>query len=40
MIILDREGEEFIRDNLFDIAVPIHIEQFCGETKIFAYPFA
>lgn len=40
MIILDREGEEFIRENLFDIAVPVHVEVFKGETKIFAYPFA
>lgn len=40
MLILDNEGEAFIRENLFDIAVPIHVEQFNGETKIFAYPFA
>lgn len=40
MIILDNEGEDFIRESLFDIAVPVHIEQFNGETKIFAYPFA
>lgn len=38
MIILDTEGEEFVLETGFDIAVPIHIEQFCGETKIFAYP--
>lgn len=40
MIILDQDGENFIRENLFDIAVPIHVEQNGGETKIFAYPFA
>ena len=40
MIILDTEGENFIRENLFDIAVPIHVEVMNGETKIFAYPFA
>ena len=40
MIILDKEGEAFIRENLFDIAVPIHVEVMNGETKIFAYPFA
>lgn len=40
MIILDNEGESFIRENLFDIAVPVHVEVMNGETKIFAYPFA
>lgn len=40
MVIIDSDGESFIRDNLFDIAVPIHVEQNNGETKIFAYPFA
>ncbi len=40
MVIIDSEGESFIRENLFDIAVPIHVEQLYGETKIFAYPFA
>ncbi len=40
MVILDNDGEAFIRESLFDIAVPVHIEQFNGETKIFAYPFA
>ncbi|MBQ5390063.1 MAG: GNAT family N-acetyltransferase [Clostridia bacterium] len=38
MIILDTEGEEFVRENSFDIAIPIHVEQNHGETKIFAYP--
>lgn len=38
MIILDTEGEEFVLENAFDIAVPVHVEQFQGETKIFAYP--
>lgn len=38
MIILDTEGEAFVRENAFDIAVPIHVEQNSGETKIFAYP--
>ena len=40
MVIIDSDGEQFIRENLFDIAVPIHVEQNNGETKIFAYPFA
>lgn len=40
MVILDNDGENFIRENLFDIAVPVHVEQIHGETKIFAYPFA
>lgn len=40
MVILDNEGENFIRENLFDIAVPIHVEVMKGETKIFAYPSA
>ncbi len=39
MIILDAEGEAFVRENAFDIAVPIHVEQNGGETRIFAYPF-
>ena len=38
MIIIDTEGEAFVRENAFDIAVPIHVEQNSGETKIFAYP--
>lgn len=38
MIILDYEGEELVRETAFDIAVPVHVEQFHGETKIFAYP--
>lgn len=38
MIIIDREGEEFVRENSFDLAIPVHIEMFEGETKIFAYP--
>lgn len=38
MIILDNEGEELVRETAFDIAVPVHVEQFHGETKIFAYP--
>lgn len=40
MIILDRDGEEFIRETGFDVAVPVHVEQNGEETKIFAYPFA
>ena len=40
MIILDSEGEDFIKETHFDVAVPIHVEVFEGETKIFAYPFA
>ncbi|MBQ6893416.1 MAG: hypothetical protein IJN48_04345, partial [Clostridia bacterium] len=40
MVMIDSEGESFIKENLFDIAVPIHVEQNNGETKIFAYPFA
>ncbi len=38
MIIIDREGEEFVRETSFDLAVPVHVELFEGETKIFAYP--
>lgn len=40
MVIVDSEGESFIRESLFDIAVPVHVEQFGTEIKIFAYPFA
>ena len=38
MIIIDNDGEELVRETAFDIAVPVHVEQFEGETKIFAYP--
>lgn len=38
MLILDTEGEEFVLETEFDIAVPVHVEQFDGETKVFAYP--
>lgn len=38
MIIMDTEGEAFVRENAFDIAVPIHVEENNGEAKIFAYP--
>ena len=38
MVILDVEGEELVRETGFDIAVPVHVEQFGKETKIFAYP--
>lgn len=38
MIIIDYDGEEFIRETAFDLAVPVHIELFEGETKIFSYP--
>lgn len=37
-LILDEDGEALIRETQFDIAVPIHSEELCGETKIFAYP--
>lgn len=37
-IIPDRDGEELIRETHFDIAVPVHVETFGGETKLFAYP--
>lgn len=37
-ILLDEDGEALIRETQFDIAVPIHAEELCGETKIFAYP--
>ena len=37
-IIPDRDGEELIRETHFDIAVPVHVETFGGDTKIFAYP--
>ena len=40
MIILDTDGEAFIRESGFDLAIPIHVEQNGTETKIFAYPFA
>ena len=40
MIIIDNEGEEFIKETHFDVAVPIHVEVFNGEVKIFTYPFA
>ena len=40
MVIIDKDGEEFIRESRFDIAVPIHVELFGGDVKIFAYPFA
>ena len=40
MLIIDKDGEEFIRESHFDIAVPVHVELFEGEVKIFAYPFA
>lgn len=40
MIILDTDGEAFIRESGFDLAIPIHVEQNGDETKIFAYPFA
>ena len=38
MVILDTEGEEFVLETEFDIAVPVHVEQLHGETKVFAYP--
>ena len=38
MIIKDTEGEEFVLETEFDIAVPVHVEEWNGETKIFAYP--
>ena len=37
-IIPDRDGEEFVRETHFDIAVPVHVETFGDETKVFAYP--
>ena len=38
MIIVDFEGEELVRETQFDIAVPVHIEEFEGDVKIFSYP--
>ncbi len=38
MVILDTEGQEFVLETEFDIAVPVHVEQLNGETKVFAYP--
>ena len=38
MIIIDHEGEELVRETQFDIAVPVHIEEFEGDVKIFSYP--
>lgn len=37
-IIPDADGEALIRETQFDIAVPVHVERFFDETKIFAYP--
>ena len=37
MIIIDREGEEFIRENLFDIAVPIEASAYTYEGLPFYY---
>lgn len=37
-IIPDIDGEELVRETNFDIAVPVHLETFGGETKVFAYP--
>lgn len=37
-IIPDIDGEELVRETNFDIAVPVHVETFGGETKVFAYP--
>lgn len=37
-IIPDIDGEELVRETNFDIAVPLHVETFGGETKVFAYP--
>lgn len=37
-IIPDIDGEELVRETNFDIAVPVHVETFDGETKVFAYP--
>lgn len=38
MIIIDSDGEELIRDTGFDMAIPVHVEEFEGEVKIFSYP--
>ncbi len=38
MIIIDADGEQWVTENRFDIAVPVHVEQNGEETKIFAYP--
>lgn len=37
-IIPDIDGEELVRETNFDIAVPVHVETFGGETKVFTYP--
>lgn len=37
-IIPDIDGEELVRETNFDIAVPVHVETFGGETKVFVYP--
>ena len=37
-IIPDIDGEELVRETNFDIPVPVHVETFGGETKVFAYP--
>lgn len=38
MIIIDADSEQWVTENRFDIAVPVHVEQNGEETKIFAYP--
>ncbi len=38
MIIIDYDGEELVRETQFDLAVPVHVETFEGDTKIFSYP--
>lgn len=38
MIIIDSDGEELVRETGFDMAIPVHVEEFEGEVKVFAYP--
>ena len=40
MIIIDYDGEELVRDIGFDMAIPVHVEAFEDEVKIFSYPSA
>jgi len=38
MIIIDNDGEELVREIGFDMAIPVHVEEFNDEVKIFSYP--
>ena len=38
MIVLNADEEEWILNTHFDAAIPIHVEDFCGSVKVFAFP--